>query len=74
MASSSGNYVDTMLETWFTMTMTTNRTYTLGQTITLPDGPTGKLVRIEDGIEYGEPAIYLTVISSLGNEVTRWVR
>jgi uncharacterized protein YacL len=48
-------------------------TYQIGQTVTLPDGPTGKLIRIEDGTEYGDKVKYLTVISSLGNEVTRWV-
>ena len=49
------------------------RTYKIGQTVHLPDGPSGKLVRIAEGVEFGDPVYYLTVVNSLGQEVTRWV-
>ncbi len=44
-----------------------------GQTTNLPDGPSGRIINIEDGIEYGVPVRYITVVNSLGQEVTRWV-
>jgi hypothetical protein len=53
--------------------MTTNRP-TIGKTFSLPDGPTGIVEHIEPGIEYGDPVLYVTVRSTLGNLVTRWVR
>ncbi len=38
----------------------------------LPDGPYGKVVKVEPGVEYGAPVLYVTVKNSLG-EQTRWV-
>jgi hypothetical protein len=54
--------------------MTTTRNLRIGQKISLPDGTYGAIVRIEDGVEYDQTVKYVTVVNSLGNEVTRWVR
>jgi hypothetical protein len=48
-------------------------TPTIGQRITLPDGPTVTLTKITEGVEYGDKVHYLTGINSLGQEITRWV-
>lgn len=57
------------------MTLTAQTTtLRLGQKVQLPDGPYGPILRIEDGVEYGQPALYVTVRNGLGNEVTRWIR
>jgi hypothetical protein len=50
-----------------------NTTYRIGNTVSLPDGSTGPIVRIEEGVEYGEKALYVTISTSYG-EQTRWVR
>jgi hypothetical protein len=48
--------------------------YSFGQITHLPDGPSGRLVRITEGTEYGDRVYYLTVINTLGQEITRWVK
>lgn len=53
---------------------TTIHTYRIDQKVSLPDGPYGPIVKIEAGVEYGDPVVYLTVRNSLGADVTRWVR
>jgi hypothetical protein len=53
---------------------TNNSGHEIGKVVRLPDGPSGRLVRIAEGVEYGDQVYYLTVVNTLGNEVTRWVR
>lgn len=50
-----------------------SKTYQIGQKVSLPDGGYGPIVRIEDGVEYGAPVYYITIVTGLGNEQTRWV-
>jgi hypothetical protein len=57
---------------WLDSGMNTN--YQIGNKVSLPDGGYGPIVRIEDGVEYGAPVLYVTIINGLGNEETRWVR
>lgn len=54
--------------------MTTTHNYRIGQSVRLPDGPYGPIVKIEGGFEYGTEVVYLTVRNSRGDDVTRWVR
>lgn len=54
--------------------MTTSRKFQIGQMAQLPDGGYGPVVRVEEGIEFCEPALYVTIITGLGHEQTRWVR
>ena len=49
------------------------RTIRLGDTYTLPDGPTGTVTAISEGVEHGDAVWYITVRTSLGTSVTRWV-
>ncbi len=44
----------------------------IGQIVKLLDGPSGRIVRITYGREYGDPVVYVTVVNTLGDEVTRW--
>jgi hypothetical protein len=53
--------------------MTTTR-YTIGAKTHLPDGGEVTLTAISEGTEHGDPVLYLTGTTSLGNEITRWVR
>lgn len=55
-------------------TAATTRRYQIGSKVSLPDGGYGPVVRVEDGEEYGDPVLYVTIITGLGNEQTRWVR
>lgn len=56
-------------DTW----LADGRTITVGDTFTLPDGPTGTVTEIREGVEHGDPVSYITVRNSLGVDVTRWV-
>ena len=49
-------------------------TYTIGTKTYLPDGGMVTLTSITEGTEHGDPVLYLTGDTSLGNEITRWVR
>jgi hypothetical protein len=55
------------------ITTRSRRTYTVGRTADLPDGPTVTVSHIERGEEYGEPVFYITGKNRLGTTVTRWV-
>jgi hypothetical protein len=47
--------------------------FAIGSKVRLPDGPYGVVTKVEDGDEYGDPVLYVTVNGTLG-EATRWVR
>lgn len=46
----------------------------IGQTIhTLPDCGSGRIIKIEEGTEHGDPVVYVTIVNTLGQEITRWI-
>jgi len=66
--------LDILLDVCYSDSMTTNQTIRIGSKVKLPDGPTVTVTAINEGIEYGDPVLYVTGINSLGQTVTRWIR
>lgn len=46
------------------------RIIAVGDTFTLPDGPTGEITEITEGVERNEAVWYVTVLTTLGTTFT----
>jgi len=45
----------------------------IGRKADLPDGGTVTVTAVTEGIEYGAPVWYVTGLTSLGTQITRWI-